>query len=191
MKNFLSFLFLLCFFACSDKINDDDAEAESSYIEQESASEEVELMSRMKKNSCTEYNWEYECVGPKFSGSGTFTNCINVFRGNDRIIGTRVTTTIGCLTGNNSLLLSNSGNGNCGGFVELYFRHAKFKYRVELTGNNWVGDCAPGPGDSTYLEFNMMEIGPDGRHDKECVTSSGPVGIGSHKMTIWNRGAAN
>ncbi|NNF34236.1 MAG: hypothetical protein HKN68_09010, partial [Saprospiraceae bacterium] len=186
ITSFLCFILMLCVLSCTDDINETTNEPDTPELTQESPSESrvLEVTSRKKKNSCTEYNWEYECIGPMFSGSGTFTNCINVFRGNDRIIGTNVTTTIDCLTGNNPNLLSSFGNGNCGGFVELYYRHAKFKYRVELTGGSWIGDCSPGPGDSTYLEFSLMDIGPDGRHDKDCLTSS--EGIGLHKMTIWN-----
>jgi hypothetical protein len=139
------------------------------------------------KNACTVYEYSYECTGDVFFGSGTIETCVDEFIGNDRIIGIELGTTLDCITskpnGTNT-----AGNANCGNFVELYYKNERFKYRVVLSGGVWDNECAPSPGgDPTCLDFHLVDIGHDGKHDRDCLTS-GSVDIGPHTICITNLG---
>lgn len=175
-------------------------------IEQESISELKSEKSDEKRrpHRCIEYEWSYTCSRTDGESpywirhplANTFIACADEFRGFERLIGTRVELNpdieaLACLG------TDQNANANCYGLLELFTRINKRKYHVVFTPYQDIDDprgrwsnCLPVPETTTCFDIKWMEITPDGRHDKDCLTN-GSVSIPKHTFCITNHGPSD
>ncbi len=180
-----SLLFLFAFISCSEEGSFDYPVTDSSTSPKNKGGKD--------HHTCTTYKFRYyltsSLANSIFTSDPTILeNCVDEFRGVERITNIKLGSTWTCIIENDHDM-NVSGVVNCGAFLVLYYHYNGRKYQVVLEGGGWTNGCPPqensGP---SFFTFDKMYIHPDGRHEKSCLAREIPIDIGEHTFYIENLG---